>query len=113
MDGGTHGLGLLPHISGVERLLVIDAVDVGEQPGTVIRLEGPVLARLPGKPSVHQLGFADMLVALKLIGGAPEEVVVLGVQPLSTDWSAELTPRVQETLGQLIELAIDQLKKWQ
>jgi hydrogenase maturation protease len=112
MDGGTQGLSLLPHVSGYQRLLVIDAVDVGEAPGTIVRLEGDALRNLPGKPSVHQLGFADMLVAMNLLGDAPTEVVVLGVQPQSTDWSAELTPCVRASLDELTTLVIDQLRSW-
>ena len=112
LDGGTQGLALLPHISGFQRLLVIDAVDVGERPGTIVRLEGKALDKLPGKPSVHQLGFADLMVALKLLGEIPEEVVVLGVQPLSTEWSAELTPPVSEGMDRLITAVMEQLTAW-
>lgn len=112
MDGGTLGLALLPHISGYDRLLVIDAVDVGESPGTVIRLEGKACESLPGKPSVHQLGFADMMIALRLLGDETPEVVVLGVQPLSNDWSAELTEPVEKALNQLPDLVIAQLEHW-
>jgi hydrogenase maturation protease len=112
MDGGTQGLSLLPHISGFQRLLVIDAVDVGQPPGTLIRLEGAALEKLPGKPSVHQLGFEDLMVALKLLGESPEEVVVIGVQPESTDWSAELTAPVRESLDELLAVVIAQLEAW-
>ncbi len=112
MDGGTQGLSLLPHISGFERVLVIDAVDVGQPPGTLIRLEGAALENLPGKPSVHQLGFADLMVALKLLGESPEEVVVIGVQPQSTDWSAELTAPVRESLDDVLTVVIAQLETW-
>lgn len=112
LDGGTHGLGLMHLISGVQRLLVLDAIDVGEAPGTLVRFEGDALMGMPGKPSVHQLGFADLLVALQLLGGAPEEIVLLGVQPLSTEWSADLTPPVQAALPRLIEAAIQQIEAW-
>jgi len=112
IDGGTQGLSLLPHISGFNRLLVIDAVDVGQPPGTLIRLEGTALENLPGKPSVHQLGFADLMVAMKLLGESPEEVIVLGVQPLSTDWSAELTAPVRNSLDDLLAVVITQLESW-
>ena len=96
MDGGTQGMSLLPHISGYKRLLVIDAIDTGEAPGTLVRLEGEACQRLPGKPSVHQLGFADLMIAMQLLGDAPEEVVLLGVQPQSTEeWTDQLTPSVQ------------------
>jgi hydrogenase maturation protease len=112
LDGGTHGLGLLPHISGFSRLLVIDAVDAGQPPGTVVRFEGGALHGLPGKSSVHQLGFADMMVALKLLGEAPPELVVFGVQPLSTEWSGELTTPVREALPALLDAVVRQLEVW-
>lgn len=112
LDGGTQGLGLLHHISGVRRLLVIDAIDAGEPSGTVLRFEGNALRGLPGKASVHQLGFADLMVALELLGESPAEVVVFGVQPKSTEWSAELTEPVAKSLPVLIDNVIAQLKCW-
>ena len=112
IDGGTQGLALLPHLSGFSRLLVIDAINVGEVPGTIVRLEGKACESLPGKPSVHQLGFADMMIALTLLGDPPDAVVLLGVQPGSTEWSDELTPAVRETLGPLTDLVIAQLAAW-
>jgi hydrogenase maturation protease len=112
MDGGTQGLSLLAHISSFQRLLVIDALDVAEAPGTVLRLEGQALKNLPGKASVHQLGFADLMVALELLGDLPEEIVLLGVQPLSTEWSTELTPPVREALEPLLDAVVEQLKAW-
>ena len=112
MDGGTQGLSLLPHISGFQRLLVIDAVDAGQPPGTLIRLEGDAVEKFPGKASVHQLGFADLMIALKLLGESPEEVIVIGVQPQSTDWSVELTAPVRQSLDQLLAVVIAQLETW-
>jgi hydrogenase maturation protease len=112
LDGGTQGLSLMAHISGFTRLLVIDAVDVGEAPGTLVRFEGTALDGLPGKASVHQLGFADLIIAMKLLGESPAEVVVLGAQPLSTDWGAELTPRLQQAFPLLLDVVLEQLETW-
>jgi hydrogenase maturation protease len=112
MDGGTHGLSLAPHICGFQRLLVIDAIDVGEKPGTLMKLEGDAVGRMPGKPSVHQLGFADLMIAMKLLGESPEEVVVFGVQPQSTEWGTELTPLVDAALDQLVPAVIARLQLW-
>jgi len=112
IDGGTQGLSLLSHIAGFNRMIVVDAVDVGEAPGTVIRIEGKALNDLPGKPSVHQLGFADLMMALKLLGDLPDEVIVFGIQPESTAWSAELTPAVKKGLPNLVEAVLKQLAEW-
>jgi hydrogenase maturation protease len=112
MDGGTQGLSLIHHISGFKRLLVIDAIDAGREPGTLIRLEGGAVDKLQGKPSVHQLGFADLMIALKLLGDSPGEVIVIGMQPQSTDWSSELTAPIRNSFDSLLTGIIDQLKSW-
>lgn len=112
LDGGTQGLSLIPHISGFPRLLVIDAIDVGQEPGTLVRFEGHALNGLPGKATVHQLGFADLMLAMKLLGESPSEVVVLGIQPMSTDWGAELTMSVRNALPGLINAVAAQLNVW-
>jgi hydrogenase maturation protease len=97
----------------VDRLLVIDAIDVGQTPGTLLRFEGKSLRGLPGKASVHQLGFADLMVALQLLGDSPGEVIVLGVQPLSTEWCAQPTSAVAAALAALVDCAVAQLKSWE
>ncbi len=84
----------------------------GAQPRNTGAAGGKALENLPGKASVHQLGFADLLVALELLGESPEEIVLLGVQPLSTEWGTELTPPVMEALGRLPDLVIEQLQLW-
>ena len=75
-------------------------------------LEGKALAGGQASASVHQLGFADLMVALELLGESPGEVVVFGVQPESTEWSAELTQAVAKALPALADSVIAQLKCW-
>jgi hydrogenase maturation protease len=70
VEGGTLGLELLPYVWDCANLIVIDAVDVGEVPGTVVRMSGEELNSLPGYSSVHQLGVSDLLVALRVLGGS-------------------------------------------
>ncbi|HXY11542.1 MAG TPA: HyaD/HybD family hydrogenase maturation endopeptidase [Terriglobales bacterium] len=110
VEGGTLGLELLPYVWDCARLIVIDAIDVGEAPGTVVRLSGDELNSLPGCSSVHQLGVSDLLVALRVLAERQPRVVLLGVQPGSTDWSDELTPPVAATMNSLIEATIRELE---
>jgi hypothetical protein len=49
--------------------------------GTLVRMSRQELEALPGKGSVHQLGFADLLLALRVLAHRTPEVVLLGVQP--------------------------------
>jgi hydrogenase maturation protease len=112
IDGGTQGMALLPHISNACRLLVLDAVDTSEPPGTLVRFEGQSLRGLPGKASVHQLGFADLMAAMSLLGESPAEMVVLGVQPETTEWGAELSGPVEKALPGLVDCVVAQLRAW-
>lgn len=42
------------------------------------------------------------MIALQLLGDSPDEVLVFGVQPKSTEWNAELTPPlVDQVIAQL------------
>src|ERR1700746_25356 len=56
IEGGTLGLELLTYIWDCSYLLVLDAVDVGKPPGTLVRMSSQELQTLPGKGSVHQMG---------------------------------------------------------
>jgi len=106
IEGGTLGLELLTYIWDCSCLLVLDAVDVGQSPGTLVRMSSPELQTLPGKGSVHQLGVADLLVALRILANRTPEVVLLGVQPASTEWGTELSPAVAAVLPALVDAAI-------
>ena len=112
LDGGTLGLMLLNHVGGARRLLVIDAVDVGAPAGTGVCLRGEELRGIAGSGSVHQLGFADLLAALRITGQEPEEVVVLGIQPESTNLGASLSPQVAAVLEDVVEADVAQVSKW-
>ena len=112
IEGGTLGLDLIYPLHGVTHLLAIDAIDAGEEPGTILRFAGDGIANMPASKSVHLLGFSDLIGAMRLTGDAPEEVVVLGVQPHRIAWGTELTGPVQRALPRLIDAALDQVSQW-
>jgi len=109
IEGGTLGLELLTYIWDCSYLLVLDAVDVGQPPGTLVRMSSEELQTLPGKGSVHQLGVADLLVALRVLAHRTPEVVLLGVQPATTEWGTELSPAVAAALPALADAAVAEL----
>lgn len=113
LDGGTLGLDLLPHLEGVERLLIIDALEMHGAPGTVFRLDGEEVPRaFAGKLSVHQMGVQDLLAVSELMGHLPPELVVWGVQPESIEMGTELTATVEAALAPVIDGVIGELRKW-
>jgi len=112
VEGGTKGLELLPYICAAKRLLVLDTVDVCAKPGAVFRIAGDDLRTLPGAGSVHEFELADMLNALRLMGREPTDIVLLGVQPLTTELGTVLSVPVQQALPTLVEAALSELYRW-
>ena len=113
LDGGTLGLDLLPRLEGVERLLVVDAVETGENPGTLVRLTGDEIPfALETKVSPHQMGLKDLLTVAALQGHVPLEMVLWGVQPASIELDMALTAAVAETLHVLQEKVLEELAVW-
>jgi hydrogenase maturation protease len=113
LDGGVLGLDLLPYIEGVDNLLILDAIETGQAPGTLLRLEGDAIhARLALKMSIHQVGLQEVLATLALQGKLPARVVLWGVQPASLDWGVELSPAVAMRLNDLVDAAAAELCEW-
>jgi hydrogenase maturation protease len=113
LDGGTLGLDLLPQLEGVARLLVVDAVETGRTPGTLVRLAGedvPIV--LETKVSPHQMGLKDLLAVAMLQGFAPQEMVLWGVQPERIEMSLELSAVVAAQLDPLVEKVLAELAGW-
>ncbi len=94
VDGGTLGLGLLDLVTGLERLIVVDAADLKARPGT-IRLIPDVAGHGGSRPlSVHEIGLADLLVAARLTGTAPV-CTLIAIQPVEIGPGLGLSPRLQ------------------
>ena len=113
MDGGTLGLDLLPKLEGIGRLLVVDAVETGGEPGTLVRLSGEELPiALQTKVSPHQMGLKDLIAVAELMGHVPREMVLVGIQPAGIGMGAELSVHVAEQLEEMIANVLTKLNEW-
>jgi hydrogenase maturation protease len=114
VDGGTLGLDLLPLLEGVDKLLVVDAVETGEAPGTIVRLSGadiPIV--LKTKLSPHQMGLQDLLLVAELMGCLPREMVLLGIQPERITMGLELSPELAAQFDILVNKVLLELELWE
>jgi hydrogenase maturation protease len=115
MDGGTQGLFLLPWVSGVDRLLIFDAIDFGLAAGElrVIR-DGDVPQYMGAKKvSMHQTGFQEVLASASLLNGKPERLALIGVQPEELDdYGGSLRDGTRLRIPEAIALACSVLQGW-
>lgn len=115
VDGGTQGVYLLQYVQAVRRLLVFDAVDYGLEAGTLkVVLNEDVPSFLGArKMSLHQSGFQEVLACARLTGRYPEELVLIGVQPVELeDYGGSLRDEVKARIEPAIAIGLEYLAAW-
>jgi hydrogenase maturation protease len=113
IDGGTAGLDLLPYIEGRSRVLLVDAVNFDKEPGYIDILENEAVAALfSNKDSMHHLGLMDVLAAARLLGVAPRNVCLIGIQPQILETGLELSELLQERMEPLLARICTKLEEW-
>ena len=112
-DGGTWGLALLPIVEEAERLLVVDAIDVGAPPGTPVSLARDEIPRhFHQKLSPHQIDLREVFALCTLRGTLPTEVRALGIQPGRVEWAEALSPEVAAGVEALAARVVDAVADW-
>ena len=99
VETGIGGIALLQELlAGCEGLVLIDAVDQGAPPGTVLAIE-PEVGEAVHVPDVHLANPDRVLNVAKGVGVLPERVRIVGCQPLDADEMAEgLSPPVERAV---------------
>ncbi|MFQ6608462.1 MAG: hydrogenase maturation protease [Fidelibacterota bacterium] len=111
-DGGTGGLSLLSEIKDKDYLYIIDALLVGEDPGTIVQFTYDAIPdNYVKKDTAHGIDLLDILISAQLIDELPP-TTILGMQPadISTP-SLEMTLTISSNLDSLIGVLLNQLTK--
>jgi hydrogenase maturation protease len=112
VDGGTWGMNLLPVIEDADELILIDAIDAGEAPGALVRLEHSHLPRyLATKISPHQVDLRDVLALAELRGTLPADTVALGLQPLSVELRNSLSELLRGRIATIADAVVQELAR--
>lgn len=74
------GSTLIPLLEKSDSVVIIDAMQSGQAPGTVQRLVPEELIREKNMPSSHNLGVAESLALAKVLGVMPERLLVYGIE---------------------------------
>jgi hydrogenase maturation protease len=83
-------------IDEARAVVIVDAVDSGQEPGQVATWHGSDLERsLDGHISAHEVGAADLLALGRLLGTLPDQVALVGIQPGVVAVGLEMTPAVE------------------
>jgi hydrogenase maturation protease len=102
VDGGTAVFDALSGVQEIQKLVVLDALQGGREPGSIARVSLRDMADRAGPAlSVHEHGLLDSLAMLQQAGLRVGEIVIYGVEPEDTGWGTELSARVEDCLPRL------------
>lgn len=109
VDNGTS-----PDIShlldDVEKLIIVDAVKGGSEPGAIYRFSPEQIVAEKGiTTSIHQMGMLENLSVMALIGCKPKETVIIGVEPKELEPGLELSPELLRRMPKIIETVIGEI----
>ena len=113
VDGGVLGLNLLPLVEDCSHLLVLDAVDAGRPPGTVVELARDEIPLFAGvKLSEHQITFQEVLGLAAIRSTLPPSLHLVGAQPSDLEIGLDLSPPLAEALPRIADRALALLSAW-
>lgn len=114
VDGGTLNFLLAPRIEKVDRLVVVDAANLGATPGAHRTLHGEDMDRfLQGSGrSAHEVGLLDLLAMARLAGRLPAQRALVGIQPASLEWGEGPSPAVARAIPHAAQEVVRLVKRW-
>ena len=110
-DLGTPSLDLPNYLSGYDLVIFIDAVAADQPPGSIrIYSREEIVAAPPGiRISPHEPTINDALIVLDFAGGAPRDVVLVGIVPETLEGGIALSPAVAAAVPRAAERVLDEL----
>jgi len=110
IDGGTSILDLLPRVEDVSKLIVVDAIKLGGEPGRTYRIfvDDFLLQGIEGITSLHQMGVVQTLALTRKMGMLPPTVII-GIEPKEITYGLELSPEVEREMGKMVNLILNEI----
>jgi len=103
-DFGIRGLHLAYELlNGYEHAILIDAVPRGERPGTLYVIE-PQAEVAASTPDAHRMDLQNVFGYLRVLGGEPPPLTIVGCEPETTDPGMGLSGPVAQSVDAAVAL---------
>lgn len=114
LDVGTPGLDLTPHLSGLDRVIIVDTVRSEGAPGEIRVYDREAILRHPpqARVSPHDPGLKEALLTLELSDASPAWVTLVGVIPQGTDTGTGLSEPVRNAVPDACRRVVEELSRW-
>ena len=111
MDGAVMGLSLVGHLFNREKVVVIDAVDMGRAPGSLCILTSDDVDYFGSvsPASVHSPGLPQVVQLLRCLMDRPPPLTIIAVQPRSVSLNMSLSAEVAQQLDEIVRLVLAEI----
>lgn len=108
IEGGTDGFKLFHLIMEADRLIVVDCVKGGGEPGSIYRFDIDDYDHFPDvyKTSVHQISIEEV-ITLSGTMRTPPRTTIIGVEPGEISMSMELSDVVRKKMPRVLEIVLE------
>lgn len=110
VDGGTAILDLLDVFVKNSKIIVVDTLKGGHEPGTIYKVTPEEMGSyMKSNSSLHDVQVLDMLKNANLLGYNPE-VVIIGMEPSEIEYNIGLSDILQNEFEKLLDVVKDEIK---
>jgi hydrogenase maturation protease len=112
-DLGTPGLDLMPFLSGLEALVLVDTVRSDAAPGTLRLYRRDEILRHPpqARLSPHDPGVKEALLTAEFAGQGPREVLLVGAVPADGAMGVDLSPALRAAVPLAVSEVLRELER--
>jgi len=106
VDVGMGGFDILDRILGYRKVIIIDAIITGREPGTIHRLKPKDLSNFPALSHTHSIDLPTSLkLGQQLMGDEmPDEITIYAIEAEDiTTFNEECTPKVKAAIPKAIK----------
>ncbi len=104
-SGDVSGLDLLKVFPGFDKVIIIDAADMSENPGCIKVFDFSSIKKAEFKDqfSTHGMALLETLTLAENLDLA-KDIKIVGVQPESTDFDLELSELIRDKIPEIIRI---------
>jgi len=110
VDGGTSTLDMLGYFLDYERIIVVDCLKAGYEPGTIYKIKAEDIKNYKKESlSIHDVQILDVVKMANMMERFPS-VVIFGIEPKEIEFDLEMSDVMKSKIPEVIKLIKKELE---
>lgn len=110
VDGGTSTLDMLGYFLDYERIIVVDCLKAGYEPGTIYKIKAEDIKNYKKESlSIHDVQILDVVKMANMMDRFPS-VVIFGIEPKEIEFDLEMSEVMKSKIPEVIKLIKKELE---